>query len=72
MGELFGLASVSPRLASISSSSVTVTAMPANASFKEPSNVSIDLTLLLRPDGSETTGSPLRMTPDAIVPQKPR
>ena len=71
-GSLPGLTSMSPRLTSISSASVTVTAIGLKASSSSPSYVTIDFTLLRRPDGSATTSSPLRMIPDAIVPENPR
>ncbi len=63
---------MSPRLMSISSSSVSVTASGANASSISPSKVTISLTRLVFRDGSAITSSPLRITPEAIVPQKPR
>ena len=71
-GALPGRTSMSPRLESISSSSVSVTDCGANASSNSPSNVTIDFTRLFLREGSETISSPLRMMPEAIVPEKPR
>src|ERR1035441_3109189 len=71
-GRLPESASMSPRLTSISSSRQTATDMGANASSSSPSQVTMDLTRLVRPEGSTVTGSPLRTTPEASVPAKPR
>src|SRR5580693_3875336 len=71
-GGCAGETSMSPRLKSISSSSVTVTDIGGNASGASPSNVTIDFTRLLRSEGNDTTGSPGRITPLATGPAKPR
>ena len=63
---------MSPRLESISSSSVSVTDCNANASFNSPSNVTMLFTRLFFRDGSETISSPVRTIPEAIVPANPR
>ncbi len=63
---------MSPRLTSISSSRQTATDMGANASSSSPSQVTMDFTRLVRPEGSTVTGSPRRTTPEASVPAKAR
>ena len=63
---------MSPRLISISSSRQTVTDMGAKASSRSPSQVTMDFTRLVRPEGSTVTASPRRTTPEASVPAKPR
>lgn len=72
LGTLPGRTSMSPRLESISSSSVIVTDCGAKASSSSPSKVTMLFTRLFRREGSETISSPLRMIPEAIVPAKPR
>ena len=63
----------SPRLTSISSASVSVTAWPATARSRSPSKVTtrVDGRLAAR-DGRTTTRSPGAIEPPAIVPAKPR
>ena len=56
---------MSPRLMSISSSRHKATDMGANASSSSPSQVTMDFTRLVRPEGSTVTGSPRRTTPEA-------
>jgi len=63
---------MSPRLESISSSSVSVTDCGAKASVSSPSNVTMLFTRLFFRDGRLITSSPCRMMPEAIVPEKPR
>jgi hypothetical protein len=63
---------MSPRLMSISSSRVKVTASGANASAISPSYVTIDFTRLVLRDGKTMISSPWRTMPEAMVPQKPR
>ena len=65
---LSGRTNMSPRLMSISSSSVSVTDIGANASGRGPLNVSMLLTRVEKPDGSTVTSSPGRKTPPAIRP----
>ena len=51
---------------------MSVTDCGANASSSSPSNVTIDFTRLVLREGSAITLSPLRIRPEATVPQKPR
>jgi hypothetical protein len=66
------LANTSPRLTSISSSSVSVIDWPATASARSPSIVTSRVTLLSRPDGSTRTLSPGFTVPLTTVPANPR
>lgn len=61
-------AMMSPRLISISSRKVSVTAWPARALFTSPLASSTDATCVRRPDGTTTTASPTRTCPAAMVP----
>jgi hypothetical protein len=65
-------ASTSPRLTSISSSSVRVTDCPATARSRSPSRVTMRATRLSRPDVSTFTFSPGLTVPPTMVPAKPR
>ena len=65
-------ASTSPRLTSISSSSVSVTDWPATARSRSPSMVTMRATRLSRPDGTTRIFSPWLTVPLTIVPAKPR
>jgi small GTP-binding protein len=49
-----------------------VTAMGGKASFNSPSKVTIDLIVLVFPEGKAVILSPLWKIPEATVPQKPR
>ena len=62
----------SPRLASISSARVSVTDWPAIASSRSPSIVTMRSTVLVVPDGRTRIGSPRRIVPPTIRPEKPR
>ena len=55
---------MSPRLMSISSSSVSVTDIGAKAKSRSPSKVTMRLTRAERPDGHAVTRSPTRTVPD--------
>ena len=68
MGTLCGRQSMSPRLMSMSSVSVIVTAIGGNASSTGPSAVSMVAIVDSRPLGSATTRSPGLSTPEATVP----
>jgi hypothetical protein len=57
---------------SISSARVTVIDCPATASSRSPSLVRSRSTVLRRPPGRVRTGSPGRMLPPTIRPEKPR
>jgi hypothetical protein len=72
LGSASVFANTSPRLTSISSSSVSVMDWPATATSRSPSIVTSRATLLSRPDGSTRTFSPGRIVPLTIVPAKPR
>ena len=68
LGARSGCTSRSPRLMSISSSSVSVTAMSASASRRSPSNRTMWRTRLSRRDGTAMIGSPTATRPAAMVP----
>ena len=59
---------MSPRETSTSSSSRSVTDSGGNASSSSPSKVSMPAMRVVRPDGSTTTSSPARNTPEATSP----
>ena len=63
--------SASPRETSISLSSTSVTASPARATARSPSNVTIRVTVALWPDPLVVTASPGRTAPVATVPANP-
>ncbi|MOA03474.1 hypothetical protein D3C78_1229830 [compost metagenome] len=62
-------ASMSPRLMSISSARVRVTAWPQRASCSSPAVPKMPLTTLCWPEGRARTRSPTRMLPAAMLPQ---
>ena len=67
-GWFAGLANTSPRLTSIWSARVSVTAMGGTASSMSPSIETMRATSVVRPDGRTTTESPGRTAPLATLP----
>ena len=72
LGTLCVRTSISPRLTSISSSSVRTTAWLSNASSSSPACVWISFTREPRMLGNATTSSPFLIVPETTVPAKPR
>ena len=66
------LVMTSPREQSISSAKHRVTDWPATAWSRSPSNVAMRLIVLVLPLGRTRIASPVRITPVAIRPEKPR
>ena len=72
VGRLCGRQIMSPRETSRSASSLIVTDIGAQASSRDPFEVSTEVIRASSPLGNTTTGSPARDTPAAICPAYPR